>query len=1304
LNNKSSIQAAQVHQLFSASNTSLLASTLLAAILVYMQSKVIAFATISAWFALVMLVAIFRAALVKAYQRSLLEGDAATHFWLVRFRLGVLSGGLIWGSAGFLMFPASDQQHQMFLVFILAGLCAGGVVSYSMDLVSAIVYSVSALMPITIRLLVAGDSLSVAMGMAAMLYLGFMILSLRQNNRNTTENIALRLEATAREEKLSVTEERYRLLLSHLPVGIFHFDTNLVITYCNQCLVEILRSSMNRLVGLDMKTLKDQAVMSTLRSSLEGNTDYYEGRYRASTGDFDGWIDMICAPSRDGEGKIVGGIAIVRDITEHKQAEASINLAAQRLQIALAGSQISVWELDIRTNEVWLDAGWANILGNPAVETRTTFTELLALVHPEDRESIKVNSVLSLKGEIENYVVEHRVMSANGEWKWVLSRGRVIERDSSGRALRVSGTNTDITERKQAEQYEKFRSQILELLTSENSLSSNLEAIVQGVELLNPLMLCSILLLDKAGKHFNKVVAPSLPDFYNAALIGTEIGMGVGSCGTAAFTGERVIVEDIATHPYWASFKELAASAGLGSCWSQPVRSSSGEVIGTMAIYHHEVNTPAESDIYIIKQSAHLASIAIERKQVEARLKKNEQQYRLLIETANEGILVAQGNSLKLVNQKTIEVTGYTKEELFACPFLELIHDNDRALVGSNYLKRMKGELTDERYQFRIVTKTGGIKWVEMSGTIIEWDDKPASFNFITDISERKLAEDALRYSEQRFRDVSDAAGEYLWEVDENLVYTYVSGQSTKVKGYTPDELIGHTPIEFMPVEDIQIAGEIVNAAITNKTPFRLQHRDITKLGVVLWEEVNGVPFYDEKGAVIGLRGTGMNITERRQAEEEIHNLAFYDALTKLPNRRLLMDRLRSAQMLSARSHHYGAVLFLDLDKFKMLNDTLGHDFGDLLLIEVAVRIQSCVREVDTVARLGGDEFVILLEEVDARVEEALQKVALIAEKIRVSLTAPYQIEGSEQHSSPSIGVSLYRGKEDSANSLLKHADMAMYQAKDSGRNAVRFFDLDMQRAVETRAALEADLRHAVSDQQLHLHYQIQVDNDRLPIGAEALVRWIHPVRGMVSPSQFIPIAEESSLILDIGGWVLDTACRQLSVWAKRDQTRDLTIAVNVSAQQFKQHDFVEKIATVIRIYNIEASNLKLELTESVVLNDVTDVVAKMHALKALGVGLSLDDFGTGYSSLSYLKLLPLDQIKIDQSFVRDIATDPNDAVMVQTIIDLAKNFRLNVIAEGVETEVQRAFLSQHGCMAYQGYFFSKPVPIEQFELLLKQG
>ena len=469
------------------------------------------------------------------------------------------------------------------------------------------------------------------------------------------------------------------------------------------------------------------------------------------------------------------------------------------------------------------------------------------------------------------------------------------------------------------------------------------------------------------------------------------------------------------------------------------------------------------------------------------------------------------------------------------------------------------------------------------------------------------------------------------------------------------------------------------------------------------WVHGLGHPELNAHGHLVRLYGTIQDITDRKEAQAKIHNLAFYDTLTKLPNRRHLLDRINQAQSISARSKLYGALLFLDMDRFKTLNDTLGHGHGDLFLIEVARRMLYSVRDMDTVARIGGDEFVVLIEEIGANGEEVSQKVALVAEKIRAALSEPYHLKDHEHHSSPSIGVCLYNGNDESVDYLLKHADMAMYQAKESGRNAVRFFDPAMQHAVETRAALESDMRHAIAEKQFCLHYQIQIDSEYRPLGAEALIRWIHPERGMISPAQFIPIAEESSLILDIGHWLLETACRQLAQWSKREETCNLTLAINVSAAQFKKHNYVDTVSTMVNIHQINPNLLKLELTERVVLEDVTDVVTKMHALKALGVRLSLDDFGTGYSSLSYLKLLPLDQIKIDQSFVRDIATDLSDAVMVQTIIDLAKNFRLMVIAEGVETEAQLNFLKRNGCMAYQGYLFGKPVPIEEFEALLKQ-
>jgi diguanylate cyclase (GGDEF)-like protein/PAS domain S-box-containing protein len=447
--------------------------------------------------------------------------------------------------------------------------------------------------------------------------------------------------------------------------------------------------------------------------------------------------------------------------------------------------------------------------------------------------------------------------------------------------------------------------------------------------------------------------------------------------------------------------------------------------------------------------------------------------------------------------------------------------------------------------------------------------------------------------------------------------------------------------------------------------------------------------------------GIVRDISKRKQDEADIYSLGFYDSLTHLPNRRLLMDRLHQALASSARSGREGALLFIDLDNFKDINDTLGHDIGDLLLQQVGQRLESGMREGDTVARLGGDEFVVMLEDLSESALEAAAQVEAIGEKILTALNQPYQLATHGYQSTASIGVALFSNHNQSQEELLKHADIAMYQSKNSGRNVLRFFDPQMQDAIHARVDLERELRKALEQQQFQLYYQIQVDNSHRPLGAEVLIRWLHPERGLVPPIQFIPLAEESGLILPIGQWVLETACAQLKAWQQDALTRDLTLSVNVSAKQFRQVDFVAQMQSLEQRHAINPTLLKLELTESMLLENIEGTITTMIALKEIGIRFSLDDFGTGYSSLQHLKRLPIYQLKIDQSFVRDIA---NDKAIVRTIIAMANSLGLDVIAEGVETEEQRQLLLNKGCTHYQGYLFSKPVPIEQFEALLKHG
>lgn len=433
----------------------------------------------------------------------------------------------------------------------------------------------------------------------------------------------------------------------------------------------------------------------------------------------------------------------------------------------------------------------------------------------------------------------------------------------------------------------------------------------------------------------------------------------------------------------------------------------------------------------------------------------------------------------------------------------------------------------------------------------------------------------------------------------------------------------------------------------------------------------------------------------------KIRALAFYDPLTGLPNRRLFMDRLEQALALGLRHLRKGALLFVDLDNFKSINDTLGHHHGDLLLEEVAKRLSACVREGDTVARLGGDEFLVMLENLSEDTLDAASQAEVAGEKIRATLGQPYRLENTEQHITASIGITLFGGDpQELAAGPMRRADLAMYQAKLVGRNALRFFDPEMQAVLSARAELESGLREALRKSQFVLYYQPQVDAAQRLCGAEALVRWVHPQRGLIEPAEFIFIAEETGLILPLGQWVLETACAQLAQWAKRPETAGLSLSVNVSARQFRQDGYVERVKQALAGSGAKAQRLVLELTESLLVSKIDDAVATMQALKAQGVGFSLDDFGTGFSSLSYLKRLPLDQLKIDRSFVHDILSDPGDAAIAKAVIALAENFGLSVLAEGVETMAQKDHLAALGCDHYQGLLFSRPLPIEEFDAL----
>jgi diguanylate cyclase (GGDEF)-like protein/PAS domain S-box-containing protein len=794
--------------------------------------------------------------------------------------------------------------------------------------------------------------------------------------------------------------------------------------------------------------------------------------------------------------------------------------------------------------------------------------------------------------------------------------------------------------------------------------------------------------------------------------------------GRRAFdTGRAVVVDDLLTDPSVAFFRDVAAQRGYLSNFACPLYAS-GAIIGVLSIYAPEKRAFSGDEVKLLEELAAnlaygMASLRAraERAQAQLAAQRESERAQAVLHNASDGIHIIDSDCrLVEANDAFCAMLGYAREALIGMRVWQWDSAKGEAQVRADVADLMA---RPRRVQFETIhrRRDGAEIEVEVSCNPIAIRGAMVVFNSSRDISERKRAEAALR---KKQIELSESAARHR-ELLENLqtaIMVHDADGGIVFSNPRAAELLGLTAAQLRGATALDARWQFVDE---NGAPMGVEDYPISRvrrtgrplhgllMGVVhgpgrplTWILVSAFPDFDAAGALKQVVVNFDDMTARRQAEERAHQMAFYDILTGLPNRRLLLDRLNGALAASARSRCHGALLFVDLDKFKSINDLHGHASGDELLKSVAERLTGCVRDADTVARLGGDEFVVLLPDLDDDLEAASHKAALAAEKLRVALNAPFDLHGHLHRTSPSIVATMYGGADLGADLLLRQADIAMYKAKDAGRNTLRFFSAAMQLAVETHAALEADLRHAVPSGQLRLHYQLQVDGAGRPIGAEALVRWLHPQRGTVSPLQFIGIAEESTLILEIGNWVLDTACAQLARWSVDAVLAPLTLAVNVSARQFRETQFVDSVAAVLQRHRFPPGRLKLELTESVIVGDVDDVVRKMHRLREMGVALSMDDFGTGYSSLAYLKQLPLDQIKIDQSFTRDISLDPTDAIMVKTIIDLARNFRLHVIAEGVETAEQLAFLRENGCQAYQGYLFGRPGDVQTFEALAR--
>jgi diguanylate cyclase (GGDEF)-like protein/PAS domain S-box-containing protein len=691
-----------------------------------------------------------------------------------------------------------------------------------------------------------------------------------------------------------------------------------------------------------------------------------------------------------------------------------------------------------------------------------------------------------------------------------------------------------------------------------------------------------------------------------------------------------------------------------------------------------------------------IAEDITERKLAENALRQSEELLRLITNLVPHGIFAkdAAGRHI-FANPALAELAGLSIEEILGKNDFDLVADraqaeayraDDLAVIQSG--SKM---VVSEEPRTDLSGRTRLLQTIKIPFTVAQTGET-AVLGVCMDITDQKRADENMREQAELLDNAQDAI--YVEDLQRRIRYWNKGAQ--RLYGWASEEVIGRLATEILQDD---VSG--MNAPVASVLKDGVWEGEVIQRrrdGGVLNVESRVTLVKGEDGRPRSVLTINTDITKRKAAEAKMERLAFYDTLTELPNRQLLRERLDRALTVAARETATGAVLFIDLDDFKSLNDTMGHHIGDLLLQQVAIRLTSCTRKTDTVARLGGDEFVVLLEGLSPDAKTAGATAKLVADKILGAFLQPFELRGHESESTASIGITLFTGLSATADDLLKQADLAMYRAKATGRNALSFFDPEMQTYVTSRAALRADLRRAVQNNELELFYQPQVNRDGRVISAEALLRWRHPQRGMVPPNEFIPLAEEAGLIVELGRWVLDTACSQLSEWAKNPAMGHLSIAVNVSLRQLLDLHFVDLVLGVLQKSEANPCKLKLEITESSMLEKLEDTIAKMEALKAFGIEFSVDDFGTGYSSLAHLKRLPLDQLKVDRAFVKDLLTNDKDASIARTIITLGQNLNLTVIAEGVETEAQREFLERAGCSVYQGFLFSPALTASKFE------